>query len=259
VPLISATGSTRMGRHVGSVVAERLGRSLLELGGNNAIIVHKDADLDLALRGIVFGAVRHGGPALHHHPAAHPARDIADGFCRRARQGYESIPIGDPLESARAGGPAHRRGRRAGCTSAPSRGQGPGRRAAGRRRPPRRPGHYVRPTMIRANPRPADLQHETFAPILYVFTYKDLGEAIAWQNDVPQGLSSAIFTDSFRRRSASCRTGLGLRHRQRQHRHLGRRDRRRVRRREGDGRRPRGGLGLVEGLHAPPDLHAQLV
>lgn len=198
LPLISATGSTRMGRHVGSVVAARLGRCLLELGGNNAIIVNKDADLDLALRGVAFGACGTAGQRCTTTRRLYLHEDIADDFVARLVAAYETLPIGDPLEAGTLVGPlidedAVSQYERAIATI---REQGGEVLCGGERLD--RPGSFVKPTLVRA---PLDLpmaKEETFAPILYIFTYSDLKSAIAAQNNVDQGLSSAIFTDSFR-------------------------------------------------------------
>jgi aldehyde dehydrogenase (NAD+) len=198
IPLISATGSTRMGRHVNSVVAGRLGRCLLELGGNNAILVHRDADLDLALRGVAFGACGTAGQRCTSTRRLYVHEDIADGFIARLVAAYGTLPIGDPLHDGVLVGPLIDEDAVAMYERAIERIREEGgeilcggERIAG-------PGHFVRPTVVRA---PASLpmaREETFAPILYVFTYRDLDEAIALNNDVDQGLSSAIFTDSFR-------------------------------------------------------------
>jgi len=198
VPLISATGSTRMGRHVNSVVASRLGRCLLELGGNNAIIVHRDADLDLALRGVVFGACGTAGQRCTSTRRLFLHEDIAEGFIERLIAAYGSLKIGDPLAEGTLVGPlidadAVAQYERAIATIREQGGEilCGGRKVA-------RAGHFVEPTLVRA---PLDLpiaRDETFAPILYVFTYRDLDAAIDLQNGVDQGLSSAIFTDSFR-------------------------------------------------------------
>lgn len=199
VPLISATGSTRMGRHVGQVVAGRLGRSLLELGGNNAIIVDSTADLDLALRGILFGAVGTAGQRCTTTRRLFLHADIADAFTQRLVHAYRHVRIGDPLDSSTLMGPLIDEGAVQDYERAVSAAvaQGGTLLVGGKRLD--RAGHYVEPTIIAA---PHDLpicQHETFAPILYVSTYTELTDAIAWQNDVPQGLSSSIFTDSFRK------------------------------------------------------------
>ena len=198
VPLISATGSTRMGRRVGEVVAQRLGRSLLELGGNNAIIVEPSADLDLALRGILFGAVGTAGQRCTTTRRLFLHRSIADDFTARLQKAYGQVRIGDPLQPGTLMGPlidglAVDQYRHA---VAEAQAQGGELLAGGEVLD--RPGHFVTPTLIRARPDMPICQEETFAPILYVFTYDRLEDAIRWQNDVPQGLSSAIFTDSFR-------------------------------------------------------------
>jgi aldehyde dehydrogenase (NAD+) len=198
IPLISATGSTRMGRHVNAVVASRLGRCLLELGGNNAIIVNKDADLDLALRGVAFGACGTAGQRCTTTRRLYLHEDIVEGFIERLSAAYRTLPIGDPLSDSTLVGPlidgdAVQMFERAVSTI---RDQGGEILVGGKRVD--RPGYFVEPTLVRA---PANLpmaKEETFAPILYIFTFRDLADAIAMQNDVDQGLSSAIFTDSFR-------------------------------------------------------------
>ncbi|MES2639320.1 MAG: aldehyde dehydrogenase family protein [Myxococcota bacterium] len=198
LPLVSATGSTRMGRYVGTVVAERLARTLLELGGNNAIIVEPDADLDLALRGVLFGAVGTAGQRCTTTRRLYLHKDISARFTERLVKLYEQVRIGDPLQDGVLMGPlidedavvqyetAVAEATRQGGTVLTG-----GKRVDG-------PGHFVRPTIISADPAMAIVKHETFAPILYVMEYFDLDEAIRLQNDVPQGLSSSIFTNSFR-------------------------------------------------------------
>jgi aldehyde dehydrogenase (NAD+) len=198
VPLISATGSTRMGRHVASVVASRLGRSLLELGGNNAIIVHHDADLDLALRGVVFGACGTAGQRCTTTRRLFLHEDIAGPFVERLKAAYRTLKVGDPLEGGVLVGPLIDEDavamfeRAIGAIQA----QGGEILVGGQRRSG--PGCFVEPTLVRADPSMPIVREETFAPILYVFTYRDLDDAIRMQNDVDQGLSSAIFTDGFR-------------------------------------------------------------
>ncbi len=198
LPLISATGSCRMGRHVGAAVAARLGRCLLELGGNNAIIVEPDADLELALRGVAFGAVGTAGQRCTTTRRLFLHEDIAPAFTERLVNAYRGIPIGDPLEEGVLVGPLIDEDavRMYEDAIAAIRDQGGEVLVGGRR--VERAGYFVEPTVVRAS---ADLpiaRHETFAPILYVFTYRDLEDAIAQQNAVDQGLSSSIFTDSFR-------------------------------------------------------------
>ena len=198
MPLISATGSCRMGRHVGQAVAARLGRCLLELGGNNAIIVHKDADLELALRGVAFGAVGTAGQRCTSTRRLFLHKDIAAGFTERLVKAYQTLPVGDPMDSGTLVGPLIDEGTVQMYLEAIEtiRAQGGEILCGGKRVD--RPGCYVEPTVVRATPDMAITKHETFAPILYVFEYEDVEEAIRYQNDVDQGLSSAIFTDSFR-------------------------------------------------------------
>jgi len=196
-PLVSATGSTRMGRHVGAVVAERFGRSLLELGGNNAIIVTPDADLGLALRGIAFGAVGTAGQRCTSTRRIYLHESIAAGFTDRLVKAYAQVRIGHPLEAGTLMGPlidddAVRMYSEAIATAV---AQG-GRVLCGGKRLDRA-GSYVEPTIIAMDSDLPIVQHETFAPILYVGTYTDLSDAIRRQNDVPQGLSSSIFTTNF--------------------------------------------------------------
>ena len=205
VPLISATGSCRMGRRVGALVAERLGRSLLELGGNNAAIVHDDADLDLALRAVTFAAVGTAGQRCTTTRRLIVQRSVAEELVARLTRTYRALAIGDPTARETRVGPlisaaaVHQFEH----AVAAARAQGGtvvygGTRAtldgdlAG--------GNFVQPTIIRAptNQQFPIAQEETFAPILYVFVYDDLEEAIALQNSVAQGLSSALFTESVR-------------------------------------------------------------
>jgi aldehyde dehydrogenase (NAD+) len=198
IPLVSATGSTRMGKYVGAVVAERLGRSLLELGGNNAIIVEPDADLDLAVRGVLFGAVGTAGQRCTTTRRLFLHKDIAPKFTEKLLALYRQVRIGDPLQDGILMGPlidedavkayeiAVAEAVRQGGTVLHG-----GKRVDG-------PGHFVQPTLVAATHGMSITKHETFAPILYVMQYDTLEQAIAWQNDVPQGLSSSIFTDSMR-------------------------------------------------------------
>jgi aldehyde dehydrogenase (NAD+) len=207
-PLISATGSCRMGRHVGSVVAGRLGKCLLELGGNNAVIIAPDADLDLALKSTVFGSVGTCGQRCTTSRRLIIHESIADGFVSRLAKAYETIRIGDPLAEGTLVGPLITEAAAGAFEKAVATAREQGGTVVtggGRVEKSRLPGelgggHFVTPTVIRApssNRLPIALQ-ETFAPILYVFTYRTLEEAIAMQNGVDQGLSSAIFTGSTR-------------------------------------------------------------
>jgi aldehyde dehydrogenase (NAD+) len=199
VPLISATGSCRMGRHVGTVVAQRLGRSLLELGGNNAIVVDESADLELALRGILFGAVGTAGQRCTTTRRLMLHRNIARPFLDRLAAAYKTVPIGDPLQDGILMGPLIDAGAVDGFLSAvaAAREQG-GELLAGGEALRDRPGFYVQPTLVWSEKRLPISRHETFAPILYVTPWDRLDDAIAEQNDADQGLSSAIFTDRLR-------------------------------------------------------------
>ncbi|NOY25266.1 MAG: aldehyde dehydrogenase family protein [Oligoflexia bacterium] len=198
LPLISATGSVPMGRHVGQAVAKRLGRSLLELGGNNAIIVTPDADLDLALRGVAFGAVGTAGQRCTSTRRIFVHEDIAQEFLRRLVAVYEQLPIGDPLDASTLVGPLIDARAVKDYQMALETAVAQGGEILTGGQVLDRPGNFVRPTIVRARADMPICAEETFAPILYAISYTDLDQAIAWQNDVPQGLSSAIFTDSFR-------------------------------------------------------------
>ena len=198
LPLISATGSTRMGRHVGQAVAKRLGRSLLELGGNNAIIVEKDADVKLALLGILFGAVGTAGQRCTTTRRVYMHTDIAEQLTAQLVQAYGQVRIGNPLDEGTLMGPLIDEDAVSTYQSAIAtiREQGGqvlcgGERVDG-------PGSFVKPTLVKANRDMEIWRHETFAPILYLFEYEDLDEAIAQQNGVDQGLSSSLFTGGFR-------------------------------------------------------------
>lgn len=208
LPLISATGSCRMGRHVGSVVAGRLGKCLLELGGNNAVIVEPDADLDMAVKSTVFGSVGTCGQRCTTSRRLILHESIADGFCDKLVSAYKTIRIGDPLDDNTLVGPiiSDQSAAQFEQAIAQAKQQGGEVLVGGARVDPAtlpeglRKGSYVQPTIIRApssNQLPV-AQEETFAPILYVFTYRELDEAIEMQNSVDQGLSSAIFAGSVR-------------------------------------------------------------
>ncbi|MFT5423643.1 MAG: aldehyde dehydrogenase (NAD+) [Phycisphaerales bacterium] len=208
LPLISATGSCRMGRVVGAKVAQRLGRCLLELGGNNACIVEPDADLDLALKSVVFGSVGTCGQRCTSTRRLIIHESIADDFVARLKTAYESIRIGDPLAEGTLVGPLITQSAVEGFESAVKLAteQGAtlitgGARVLAESLPePLRGGAFVQPTILRAPPSgtlPVALD-ETFAPILYVFTYETLEEAVEMNNAVDQGLSSALFTGSVR-------------------------------------------------------------
>jgi aldehyde dehydrogenase (NAD+) len=194
IPLVSATGSCHMGRRIGEVVAKRLGRALLELGGNNAIIVTEDADLDMALRGIVFGAVGTAGQRCTSTRRIFLQRSIAPQFIERLKKAYASVSIGNPLDESVLMGPLVDEGAVKDYENALEiiRKEGGEILHGGKRR--EGPGFFVEPTLVKAEHGMPITKDETFAPILYIFEFDDVEEAIRMQNDVDQGLSSAIFT-----------------------------------------------------------------
>ncbi|MEH6699079.1 MAG: aldehyde dehydrogenase family protein [Brevundimonas sp.] len=198
IPLISATGSTRMGKAVAVDVAGRLGRSLLELGGNNAMIVTETADLDMAVRAIAFSAVGTCGQRCTSLRRLLVHEDVAEGLIARLKAAYETLPVGDPREPGTLVGPlideASAEAMAAALQQAVAEG---GEVVTGGQRLDR-DGAYVRPAIVRMPQQSAIVRHETFGPILYVMTWRDLDQAIAMQNAVPQGLSSCIFTDRLR-------------------------------------------------------------
>jgi aldehyde dehydrogenase (NAD+) len=204
LPLISATGSTRMGRHVGTVVAGRLGRSLLELGGNNAIIVCEDADLDLSLRATVFGAVGTAGQRCTSTRRIIVHRDVRDRFVDGLIRAYRQVRVGDPRDAGTLMGPLIDAGAVEQMMAAldQARSQGAQVLYGGGRLDPVPGGFYVEPTLVAAENHYPIVQTETFAPILYIIAYDELEDAIRMHNDVPQGLSSAIFTRSLHRAEA---------------------------------------------------------
>jgi aldehyde dehydrogenase (NAD+) len=202
LPLVSATGSTRMGRQVSEAVSRRLGKSLLELGGNNAIIVTPSADMNLAMRGIVFGAVGTAGQRCTSTRRVFAHESILSQLTERLVSAYKQVRIGNPLEPGVLMGPLinskavdtmqaalkelQREGGKIIYGGEKLRGAGfPG-------------GRYVRPCITTARGNFKIVHEETFAPILYLIPYRDLDEAIAQNNSVPQGLSSAIFTNNVR-------------------------------------------------------------
>ena len=198
VALVSATGSTRMGKAVARTVAGRLGRSLLELGGNNAMILTASADLELAVRAIAFSAVGTCGQRCTSLRRLLVHEDVADALLTRLARAYDTLPVGDPRDDGILVGPMIDAAAVQGFESALSRAveQGGELLAGGTRVD--RDGHYVRPAIVRMPAQTDIVRHETFAPILYVMTWRDFDDAIAMQNDVPQGLSSCVFTDSVR-------------------------------------------------------------
>ena len=198
LPLISATGSCRMGRHVGTAVAQRLGRSLLELGGNNAIVVDESADPALVIRAVLFGAVGTAGQRCTSTRRLMVHRSHVDAVRAGLVAAYKTIPIGDPLSDGTLMGPLIDEDAISQFEVAldAARAQGGEILTGGDRVD--RPGHYVTPAIVWSEDRLAISRHETFAPILYVTPFDDLAAAIDDQNDADQGLSSAIFTNHMR-------------------------------------------------------------
>jgi len=201
VPLVSATGSTRMGRAVAPVVAARFGRAMLELGGNNAAIVTPSVDLDLTLRAILFAAAGTAGQRCTTLRRIVIHADVADDLLPKLRMGYDRIAVGDPRDPGTLVGPlvdhaafvamgaALEAARAAGGTV-----HGGGRVLVGGWQE----AYYMRPALAEMPTQAETMRQETFAPILHVLRYRDLAEAVALQNDVPQGLASSIFTTDLR-------------------------------------------------------------
>ena len=202
IPLISFTGSTRVGRMVGEHVAQRMGRSLLELGGNNAIILDESADLKLAIPGIVFGAVGTAGQRCTSTRRLFVHESIHDSVLDTLVKAYKQVEgkIGDPTLATTLMGPLNSQDAVQGYLAAIEKAKAAGGTVAtGGAALTDRKGNFVLPTII-TGLKNADevVQTETFAPILYVMKFKHLDEAIEAQNDVPQGLSSAIFTQNLK-------------------------------------------------------------
>ncbi len=202
IPLISATGSTRMGKAVSATVGARLGKSLLELGGNNAIIISKEADLNMAMVGCLFGAVGTAGQRCTSTRRLIIHEAVYDNFKKKLTNAYKQLKIGDPLKEENHVGPLidkdavnnylnaieqiKKQGGKMAVPGAVLSGKG------------FESGCYVKPCIAEVTNDMEIVQHETFAPILYLIKYKNLDDAFAMQNDVPQGLSSAIFTLNMR-------------------------------------------------------------
>ena len=192
IPLVSFTGSTEVGRHVSEVMAGRLGRSILELGGNNGIIAMNDANPDLLLRAVLFGAVGTAGQRCTTTRRLFLQRGIAGKITEALLKAYGQVKIGEPLDEGTLMGPLVNRRAVADMMDGVRRirEQGGEILFGGEHIS----GCYVQPTLVRARPDMPILKEEIFAPNLYVLEFDDLDQAIHWHNDVPQGLSSAIFT-----------------------------------------------------------------
>ncbi len=198
LPLISATGSCDMGRIVGPAVAQRMGRTILELGGNNAVIVMDDADLDLAVRAALFSAVGTSGQRCTTLRRLLVHRAVADKVVNRLAEAYGQVTIGDPLDASTLMGPvvSERAIDQMMNSLEIAREQGGEMVTGGNRLD--RDGYFVEPTIVKVPKSASITQDETFAPILWVIEFDTLDEAIEIQNGVTQGLSSAIFTESMK-------------------------------------------------------------
>jgi len=201
VPVVSATGSTAMGRQVGPKVAERFGRSILELGGNNAAIVCPSADLDLTLRGVAFAAMGTAGQRCTTLRRLFVHESVADKLLPRLRNVYKEVQVGDPREARTLIGPLRDQGAFEAMQRALAEAAGAGAKVTGGERVTAgvaAEAFYVRPALVEIGSQADVVKRETFAPILYVMTYAKLEDAIRLHNDVPQGLSSSIFTTDLR-------------------------------------------------------------
>jgi aldehyde dehydrogenase (NAD+) len=200
VPLVSATGSTAMGRAVAPRLAARFARALLELGGNNAALVAPTADLDLTLRGVAFAAMGTAGQRCTTLRRLFVHDSLYDAFLPRLKAAYASVPVGDPRQDGVLVGPLIDAAAFEGQQKALADARAAGGKVTGGERVEAGGADacYVRPALVEMPNQTDVVRRETFAPILYVMRYSDLAEAIALQNDVPQGLSSSIFTNDLR-------------------------------------------------------------
>ena len=194
IPLVSFTGSTAMGRHVSSKVAERFGRTILELGGNNAIIIDESANLDLVIPAVVFGAVGTAGQRCTSTRRIIIHESIKDTFIDRLLKAYEQVNIGNPLDSDTLMGPLINENAVSDFLKAVKAVKTEGGKILFGGEELSQKGNYVTPAIAIAQNDWDIVQHETFAPILYIMSYKNLNEAIDMHNAVPQGLSSSMFT-----------------------------------------------------------------
>ena len=194
LPLISFTGSTAMGRRVAEVVSQRFGKTILELGGNNAIIVDDTADLDLAIPAIAFGAVGTAGQRCTSTRRVITHKGLTDTLIQRLINAYKQVNIGDPLQKGTLMGPLLNQGAVDAYMEAINAITVAGGEIVYGGKPIAGTGFYVEPTIARVNNDWDIVQNETFAPILYIIEFEELGEALELHNAVPQGLSSSMFT-----------------------------------------------------------------
>ena len=261
LPLVSFTGSTKVGVHVSRSIAERFGRAILELGGNNAIIVAEDADLDMATRAILFGAVGTAGQRCTSTRRIIMQKGIASELTQRLVSAYRQVRLGDPLVDGTLMGPLVDGAAMEEMLEAleQARTQGGEILTGGAMRPDLGP-NFVEPTIVKMPTQTEIVKQETFAPILYLMEYDQLPEAIDIHNSVPQGLSSAIFTDSVRKAEAFLSAGgsdcgianvnIGTSGAEIGGAFGGEKE-------TGGGRKIR--LGRLESLHAPANQHDQLL
>jgi aldehyde dehydrogenase (NAD+) len=194
IPMVSATGSCEMGYRIGRVVGERLGRTILELGGNNGIIVDETADIDMAVRAILFGAVGTAGQRCTTTRRVFLHKSIARDFTDRLIKAYKQVRIGDPLDESTLMGPLVNQAAIDIMLAALETIKKAGGELLYGGTPIDRPGYYIEPAIVKAEHGWAIVHEETFAPILYLIEYDNFEDAIAWHNEVPQGLSSAVFS-----------------------------------------------------------------
>ena len=198
LPLISFTGSTSMGRHVNKAVSERFGKTILELGGNNAIVIDESAEMDLAIPAVVFGAVGTAGQRCTSTRRLIIHESIYDSFLEKLINAYKQVKIGDPLDNSTLMGPLVNEQAVDNYLNAIETATDSGGKVIFGAKILTSDGYYVKPTIISAQNHWEIVQEETFAPILYVMKYSSIDEAISLHNDVPQGLSSSIFTTNIR-------------------------------------------------------------
>ena len=198
VPLISFTGSTKMGRHVSQVVSKRFGKTILELGGNNCIIVDKTANMNLVVPAVVFGSVGTAGQRCTSTRRLIVHEAVYDDLIKRLVSAYKQVNIGDPLERDTLMGPLVNEDSVLDFNNAIKEAKDVGGEIVYGGCEYKESTNFVLPTIIKAENKWEIVQEETFAPILYVMTYENLQEAIELHNDVPQGLSSALFTQNIK-------------------------------------------------------------
>tara|TARA_B100000131_G_scaffold316581_2_gene356899 strand:- start:7952 stop:9478 length:1527 start_codon:yes stop_codon:yes gene_type:complete len=198
LPLISFTGSTSMGRHVNKTVSERFGKTILELGGNNAIVIDESAEMELAIPAVVFGAVGTAGQRCTSTRRLIIHESIYDSFLEKLINAYKQVKIGDPLDNSTLMGPLVNEQAVDNYLNAIETATDSGGKVIFGGKILSSDGYYVKPTIISAQNHWEIVQEETFAPILYVMKYSSIDEAISLHNDVPQGLSSSIFTTNIR-------------------------------------------------------------